>query len=145
MQILHFWNKFLLGGFDEHMAFGGGKREGVICGYYIGSFFAIFTFFCLVMKIWWCKSKHWKILTCFFYLHPYKQVMHNDLQYLSIFLMDISFYLFSNNRSVEIRPFSQNEQYMHNAILGSNHLIIYVPTTCICLFKYYIIYNPQTY
>jgi len=38
-------------GFDEHMAFGGGKREGVICRYYIGSF-AIFTFFCLVMKIW---------------------------------------------------------------------------------------------
>jgi len=29
MQILHFWSKFLLGGVDEHMAFGGvGKGEG---------------------------------------------------------------------------------------------------------------------
>jgi hypothetical protein len=27
MLVLHFWNKFLLGGFDEHMAFGGGKKE----------------------------------------------------------------------------------------------------------------------
>ncbi len=28
---------------------------------------------------------------------------------------------------MEIIPFSQNEQYMHNALLGSSHAIVCVP------------------
>jgi hypothetical protein len=53
-------------------------------------------------------------------------------------------YYFSNNQRMEIGPFSQNEQYMYNAMLGSSHPMVCVPITYIWPFKLCITSNLQT-
>jgi hypothetical protein len=41
---------------------------------------------------------------------------------------------------MEIGPFSQNKQYMHNVTLGNNHPIVCVPTTYIYALSNFILF-----